>query len=209
MIDSIKDLGELTLDHKDRIAEIRAAYDALTSYQKTLVDATALLEAEAVMAVLRAEAIEPLKELIASIGEVTLEDEPIIAEADGIFSWLTLEERQQVDGATLSSAKIQLTKLQKAAAGEVDVLIGKIGKVTMFSGGAISKARKAYDALTEGSKAYVSLIDTLLAAEKAYAPLQIVLISSIVILVAAGGIVTTVVVSKRNAKKVKTEETVE
>ena len=209
LIDSIKDLGELTLDHKDRIAEIRAAYDALTSYQKTLVDATALLEAEAVMAVLRAEAIEHLKELIASIGEVTLEDEPVIVEADSIFSWLTLEERQQVDSATLSSAKIQLTKLQKAAAGEVDVLIGKIGKVGLFSGGAISKARKAYDALTEGSKAYVSLIDTLMAAEKAYAPLRIVLISSIVIIVAAGGIVTTVVVSKRKAKKVKTEETVE
>ena len=209
MIDSIKDLGQLTLDHKDRIAEIRAAYNALTSYQKLYVDATALLEAEAIIAQLRAAEIERLKELIASIGEVTLEDEAVIMEADGIFSWLTLEEREQVDGATLSSAKITLTKLQKAAAAEVDALIGKIGKVGLFSGISISKARKAYDALTEGSKAYVTLIDALTAAEKSYAPLRIVLISSIVIIVAAGGIVTTVVVSKRKAKKVKAEESVE
>ncbi len=210
MIDSIKDLGELTLDHKDRIIEIRAAYDALTSYQKTLVDATALLEAEAIMAVLRAEAIEHLKELIASIGEVTLEDEPTIVEADGIFSWLTLEERQQVDGATLSSAKIQLTKLQKEAAGKVDVLIEKIGKVGIFSGAAISKARKAYDALTEGSKAYVSLIDTLLAAEKAFLPIAITLWCVGGVVVAGGGAAAVIVLKKKRkavpAKEIETAE---
>ena len=209
MIDSIKDLGELTLEHKDRIAEIGAAYRALYTYQKIYVDATDLLAAEAILAELRAAEIERLKQLIASIGEVTLEDEPVIVEADSIFSWLTLEEREQVDGAALSSAKIQLAKLQKAAAGEVDALIGKIGKVGLFSGISISKARKAYDALTEGSKAYVTLIDTLLAAEKAYAPLQIVLISGIVAIVAAGGIATVLVVNKRKAVKTKKEETVE
>jgi hypothetical protein len=209
MIDSIKDLGELTLEHKDRIAEIRAAYNALTSHQKAYVDATALLEAEAIMAVLRAAEIERLKQLIASIGEVTLEDEPVIVEADSIFSWLTLEEREQVDGAALSSAKIQLAKLQKAAAAQVDALIGEIGKVGLFSGISISKARKAYDALPEGSKAYVSLIDTLLAAEKAFAPLRIVFWSGIVAIAAAGGIATVLVVNKRKAAKAKTEETVE
>ena len=209
MIDTIKDLGQITLEHKDRIAEIRAAYNALYTYQKIYVDATDLLAAEAILAELRAAEIERLKQLIASIGEVTLEDEPVIVEADSIFSWLTLEEREQVDGATLSSAKIQLAKLQKAAAAEVDALIGKIGKVGLFSGISITKARKAYDALTEGSKAYVSLIDTLLAAEKAFAPLRIVFWSGIVAIVAAGGIATVLVVNKRKAAKAKTEETVE
>ena len=107
------------------------------------------------------------------------------------------------------TAKIQLIKLQKAAAAEVDALIGKIGKVTLFSGISITKARKAYDALTEGSKAYVSLIDTLLAAEKAFAPLRIVFWSGIVAIAAAGGIATVLVVNKRKAAKVKKEETVE
>ena len=200
MIDTIKDLGEITLEHKDRIAEIRAAYNKLFSYQRQYVDATDLLEAEAVLAVLRAQAIERLKELIASIGEVTLEDEPIIVEADGIFSWLTMMERQQVDGAALSSAKIQLSKLQKAAAAEVDALIGKIGKVGIFSGGAISKARKAYDALTEGSKAYVSLIDALIAAEKAFKPIAIALWCVGGVVVAGGGAATVVVLTKKKRK---------
>lgn len=200
MIDTIKDLGEITLEHKDRIAEIRAAYNKLFSYQRQYVDATDLLEAEAILAVLRAQEIERLKELIASIGEVTLEDEPIIVEADGIFSWLTMTERQQVDGATLSSAKIQLSKLQKAAAAEVDALIGKIGKVGIFSGSAISKARKAYDALTEGSKAYVSLIDALIAAEKAFKPIAIALWCVGGVVVVGGGAAATVVLKKKKRK---------
>ena len=207
LIDSIKDLGEITLEHKVRIDEIRAAYNALSSYQKAYVDKTLLEEAEARLAVLWQQEIERLKELIASIGEVTLEDEPTIVEAERIFNLLTLQERQQVDGATLSSAKIQLTKLQKAAAGEVDALIGKIGNVGIFSGFAISKARKAYDALTDGSKAYVTLLETLTAAEKAFKPIAIALWCSGGVVVAGGGAAAVVAVKKK--RKAVPEKTTE
>ena len=216
IIDAMKDAASITLDDYDYVMGIKAQYDALKFLQRQLVDATKLEAALAKITELRQEKIEHLKKLIASIGEVTLEDEPIIVEAVAIFDWLTLDERNQVDYITLNAAEKALKKLQKAAAEEVDALIEAIGEVKRSSGKAIEAARAAYDALTEGSKAYVKLLDTLLAAEAAYAEfggLGVVgTIAVVVAVLAAGGIgVTLVVVKKPNLlkKKAKAEETAE
>ncbi len=208
MIDSIADMGEITLEDEEAIKAIRAAYDALTMEQRALVDATLLLEAEAKIKALRLEKVEYLKQLIASIGEVTLEDEPVIVEAMEIFDWLTLDERELVDYLTLNSAEKTLRKLQKEAAGQVDALIGKIGTVSIFSGANIRAARTAYDALTEGSKEYVELLDVLLAAEEAYASVGriSIIVAAVVAVAAAGGVVLIVVMKKQKRSTQKIEK---
>ncbi|MGM9567248.1 MAG: S-layer homology domain-containing protein [Clostridia bacterium] len=53
----------------------------------------------------------------------------------------------------------------------VEKQIAAIGEVTLESKGAIEAARSAYDALTEEQKGFVENLDTLIAAEKAYADL--------------------------------------
>ena len=208
VIDEMKDAASITLDDYDYVMGIKAKYDALKFLQRQLVDATKLEAALAKITELRQEKIEHLKKLIASIGEVTLEDEAVIMEAVAIFEWLTLDERNQVDYITLNAAEKALKKLQKAAAEEVDALIEAIGEVKRSSGKAIEAARAAYDALTEGSKAYVKLLDTLLAAEAAYAELGglgvVGTIAVVVAVLAAGGIgVTLVIVKKPNLLKKK------
>lgn len=192
-IDSIKDMGELTLDNEETIREIRAAYDALTTNQKILVDATALLDAEAKIKALRQVRIDHLKELITQISSpVTLADEPVITEAMEIYEWMYMDERQQIDYETLLAANTALTKLQKAAAAEVD---------TFIENGEYRAARKAYNALTEGSKQYVKYYDYLLAVE---AQTRLITIIVIAVVVVAGG-VTAFILVKRKKQRVKTE----
>ena len=193
------------MEKEQDIRNIRAAYDALTVKQRALVDATLLLEAEAKIKALRQVRIDRLIELIAKIGNpVTLADEPAIVEAMEIYDWMYMDEREQVDYATLVSASNNLKKLQKAAAKEVDALIEAIGtEVTKDSGDAIRAAREAYDALTPGSKAYVTMLNYLEQAEELYAQLGspvmiIVIIATAVVVV--GGAATVFILRKRKKK---------
>lgn len=199
MINGIKDLGEITLEDEEAIRAIRKAYDALTVTQRSMVNATLLLDAEAVIYKLRQEIVQKLIKMIASIGEVTLEDEPVIEEAMEIFEWLTLDERNQVDFITLNAANKTLIKLQKAAAAEVDAMILTFGEnATIFSAGAILKARKAYDALTPGSKVYVNNLAMLEQAEKVLT--VSIIVTAIVVVVAAGGTTGVLLVRKKKSK---------
>lgn len=61
----------------------------------------------------------------------------------------------------------------KADAAEVDTLIGKIGTVTVNSKSAIDAARAAYDSLSSLAKTYVTKLNVLTEAEKAYRTLTI------------------------------------
>ncbi len=209
IIDAIKDPSQITLEDEAQIRAIRAQYAAMLFLQRQLVDLTRLEAAEAKITELRQERIEHLKQLIASIGDVTLEDEPVIVEAAEIFDWLTLDEREQVDYTTLNAAEKTLKKLQKAAAEEVDALIEAIGTVGLLSGKAVKAARAAYDALTPGSQAYVELLDVLTAAEAAYAAMHWLRIAVIAVIavVAAGGGAATAIVLKKKRKAVPAKET--
>ena len=202
LIDTIKDMGEITLEKEAAIIKIREAFDNLTFVQKQLVDTTLLLDAEAKIKALRQVRIDRLKELIASIGDVTLEDEPIVDEAMEIYDWLYMDEREQVDYIALVAAEKALIKLQKAAAAEVDVLIEAIGdSVGYGSGKAIKAARKAFESLTPGSQKYVKLLDILEEAEAIYnamLPLWAVIVIAVVVIAAAA---TAVVVVLRKRKK--------
>ncbi len=193
MIDSIKNMGEITLEKEQDIRNIRAAYDALTVKQRALVDAKLLLEAEAKIKALRQVRIERLIQIIAQLGDpITLADEPAIVEAMEIYNWMYMDEREQVDYGKLIAAEAALKKLQKAAAAQVDALI---------ENGEYKAARKAYDALTEGSKQYVRYYDYLLEVE---AQGRLITIIVIAVVVVAGG-VTAFILVKRKKQRSKTE----
>ena len=208
--ETLASLGEITLEDETEIKALRAAYDELIFAQRELVDITGLLAAEAKIKELRQVRIDRLITLIAQIGEVTLEDEPLINEAMEIYEWMYMDERELVDYTTLLAAQKALQKLQKAAAAEVDALIEAIGgSVDYSSGDAIAAARAAYDALTEGSKAYVTLLHILEEAEALYAelfPLWAIIVIAVVV-VAGGAAAVVVILKKRKAKKaVPTQE---
>ncbi len=192
MIDAIKDMGEITLEHEQAIRTIRAAYEELTTMQKSYVDITLLLKAETKIKALRQVRIDRLIQLITQIGDpVTLVDEPVITEAMEIYNWMYMDEREQVDYEQLIAANNALTKLQKAAAAEVDALI---------ENGEYRAARKAYDALTEGSKQYVQYYDYLLEME---AQTRLITIIAIVagVIVVAGGVTAFLLIRKRKKAK--------
>ncbi len=199
--DGVAALGEITLEDEPDVKALRELFDSLTFLQRQMVDASGLLAAEAKIKELRQVKIDRLIELIAMIGEVTLEDEPIITEAMEIYNWMYMDERETVDYVTLTAANKALQKLQKAAAAEVDALITAIGdSVDYSSGDAIQAARAAYDALTPGSKQYVTLISILEEAEAIYNamfPLWAIIVIVVVGVIAAGGLVTAVLLRKR------------
>lgn len=218
MINGIKNLGQITLENEEAIKTIRTAYDALTKSQRALVNAKALLDAEAIIKALRMEKVEYLKNLIESIGNVTLEDEPVIDEAVAIYEWLTMDERKFVSYEILMSAKNQLVKLQKEAAANVDALIAQIGdEITMGSNDAIEAARKAYDALTPGSKKLVKSLQHLLDAEAILAELvkqqttTIIIVVAAVVILAAAAVATVLLLRKKKkaALTVNAEDTAE
>ncbi len=211
--DGIAALGEITLEDEEAIKALRATFDELTFLQRQLVDASGLLAAEAKIKELRQVRIDRLIELIAQIGEVTLEDEELINEAMEIYNWMYMDEREQVDYVALTAANKALQKLQKDAAAAVDELITAIGdSVDYSSGNAIKAARAAYDALTPGSKQYVTMLSILEEAEAIYAemfPLWAIIVIAAVGVAAAGGAVTAVLLRKRKSAEPKEEQITE
>ena len=111
--------------------------------------------------------------------------------------------------SNLVAAEKALIKLQKAVAAEVDVLIEAIGdSVGYGSGKAIKAARAAYEALSPGSKKYVTLIHILEEAEAIYSamfPLWAIIVI-VVVAVAAAGAAVVVLIRKRKTKKTPAAE---
>ncbi len=215
LIDTIPGMGEITLEKEQPIREIETAYNRLTIEQKALVNAAPLEKALSTIQALRKERIAYLKKLIASIGEdITLEDEAAITEAKSIYEWMTLTEREGVDYLSLISAEKALVKLQKDAAAQVDALISQIGDtIDHDSKETVEAARKAYDALTPGSKEYVKLLSVLTEAEAIYAELGlsptavIIIITVAAALVILGCGVAVVLVMKKKKHAANTQET--
>ncbi|WP_419822623.1 polysaccharide lyase family 8 super-sandwich domain-containing protein [Anoxybacterium hadale] len=127
LIDAI---GIVTLYSKDDIDAARAAYNALTEEQKALVDNDEVLEAAEVEyeALLLAQTVETVKELINSIGEVTLSSKTDINVARAAYNALTEEQKALVDNyADLEAAEARYQELE--ASEKVSSI--KLDKATM------------------------------------------------------------------------------
>lgn len=148
----------MTLESGEQIARARYAYEALTEKQQKIVSNLAVLEeAERVFDDLRAREVSAA---IASIGEVTLESLDTIRYAQELYDGLT--EKQQVlvtNYDQLLQAAEQYQNLTAAA--PVIELIGQIGEVTLESGGQITQAIEAYNALNGDQQELVTNINVL------------------------------------------------
>jgi len=127
-----------------------------------------------------ADAAAAVDAKIDAIGEVTLDSKADIDEARAAYDALSDEAKALVtklDALTAAEARYaelvaaaEQEAIEKAAA-DVDAKIEAIGKVTLNSKAAIDEARAAYDALSDESKALVTKLDVLVAAEADYAVL--------------------------------------
>lgn len=145
----------------------------------------------------KSEAAQVTDDLIAAIGEVTLNSEAKIVAAEEALDSLSSDDKEQVENkATLIAARATYDELvqqekekeldQKAA--EVEAVIAQIGAVTLDSEAAITAARNAYDALEEDAKAYV---DNLKVLEDAATALSDMRVGNVEIYIDSIGTVTT------------------
>ena len=190
-VNALKDIMPIeTLEKEPQVVAVRTEFAALPGRQRILVDTTILEEAEAQVAVLRAELVKQVEALIQAIpAEITLEAEPaIVAAREGVDKLYTLE-RKQVSYTKLESAEAKLRNLKNALqkAEEFDALMKEIGIVTLGDAERIANARKVYNSLNETARAFAKKAGKLRRAEFILAGLQTWMIP--VIAVADAGII--------------------
>ncbi len=178
--EQIEAIGNVTLHKASEISKAREAYEALTAAQKELVSEAVrnkLAQAEEKLAGLQkeeSEAIVNAETLIRAIGEVAYTDsvKEKIAAARKAYDELTEAQRERIPSGTLAilikaeedyaalkkaaDDKAEADKADQSAAQAVTKQIEAIGDVTLHKASQISKARKAYDALTAAQKKLVS-----------------------------------------------------
>ncbi len=172
VISAIGAIGIVTLDSEEAITAARAAYDALTEEQQTLVtNLEVLAGAEATLTQLKADkkAVEDVAALIAKIGNPA--QETATAAARAAYDALTDVQKDMVgveNLTKLTNAEVQIAqkKGDEAAAAKVTELINAVANVTLNSETAIAAARTAYNNLSDAQKALVSNLTTLENAEK-------------------------------------------
>ncbi len=119
VMDQISAIGAVTLESEAAIQEARAAYTKLTPAQQALVtNLTVLTNAESTLAALKKQAADEkaakaVDELIAAIGEVTLEKEEQIAAAREAYNTLSSDQKRLVEKLdVLTAAEAQLSVLK-------------------------------------------------------------------------------------------------
>lgn len=178
VIDLINAIGTVTLSSGARIEAAEDAYALLTESQQalvtnyqTLLDARAAYDALVAQAAGDQEAAQAVIDLIAAIGDVTLESGEAILAAEAAYGELTGAQQALVNNyAVLTAARATYDALVKAqadqaAADAVEELIAAIGEVTVEKEPQINAAREAYNQLTNDQKRLVENLAVLTAAE--------------------------------------------
>ena len=179
VMEAINSIGEVNLDSKAKIDEVRASYDGLTDTQKGLVtNLETLTTAEVAYASLKADkdAAVVTEAKISDIGEVLLNDEvkARIDEARASYDGLTDSQKGLVtnlEALTLAEVTYATLKANNEASARVYALINAIGEVLLNDEvkARIDEARTAYDGLTDNQKFLVENYDVLTDAEEEYA----------------------------------------
>lgn len=123
----------------------------------------------------KTEAAQAADDLIAAIGEVTLDSEGSIRAAENAVAALTDADLKGLEGkAALEQARSAFEELKKAKLiADVEDTIAAIGEVGLDSGSAVSAARKAYDALDAALQGGVGNYSALTEAEDAFFAAQV------------------------------------
>ena len=169
VIDAINSIGEVTLDSKSKLDEVRFSYNSLTESQQALVtNYETLTNAEATYSKIRADkdiAIT-VEKSISEIGEVLYNDE-IKAKIDAsraAFDALTDDQKALVDNyETLTNAEARYAELTNDhnIASETMEMINEIGEVNYEAKERIDAAYTKFNELTDAQKALVSNFNVL------------------------------------------------
>lgn len=170
VVAAIASMGEITMDSLELLQKIQTMYDSLTENQKTFVTNYGKLQ-EAVVQYENLLAAQSVVEMIAGIGEVTLESKTVITETIEAYNQLTAQQQVLVSNYELLLAAIEKYDSLSAIA-YVEQLIGQIGAVSTSSGNAIWLARDSYNRLTPEQQAQVGNLAVLEQAEAAYEALS-------------------------------------
>lgn len=170
VVAAIASMGEITMDSLELLQKIQTMYDSLTENQKTFVTNYGKLQ-EAVVQYENLLAAQSVVEMIAGIGEATLESKTVITETIEAYNQLTAQQQVLVSNYELLLAAIEKYDSLSAIA-YVEQLIGQIGAVSTSSGNAIWLARDSYNRLTPEQQAQVGNLAVLEQAEAAYEALS-------------------------------------
>ena len=166
-INALPVIGELTLEDKADVEAAKAAYDALTDYQKGKVSIEDVAKLNA--AVKEISDIETAKDAddkinaLPVVGELTLEDKADVEAARAAYDALTDYQKGKVSTETLAKLVAAETEIKDIeAAKETSDKINAlpvVGVLTLEDKADVEAARAAYDALTEYQKGKVSIED--------------------------------------------------
>jgi len=184
VIEKINNIGEVTLESEQTVADVRAAYDALPEEKKSKVDNyKTLTDAESVLNGLNQVEADKVIKLIVNIGNVSLEKEEQIASARNAYENLSESQKKLVTNiAILTAAEESLKQLKEdAAAAEAnqqaaDKVIEKIkeiGQVSLEKEEKIRAAIEAYNALSDEQKKLVTNYDFLTNAKDEWEALKL------------------------------------
>ena len=167
----IERIGEVTLDSEEAIKLAEESYEALSDEEKDQIKKSGeVLTAsrETYDQLYLHDRTDGVVELIEAIGDVTLDSEKAIKEAEKAYSSLTDEEKDFIkeSGEKLEADRTAYdTMLMEQHAADVVDQINTIGEVTLDARSEIESISAAYAALTDAEKALVTNGTILEAAE--------------------------------------------
>ena len=180
-INALPSVDKLTLEDKDSVVKVRQSFDKLTDEQKLIVSNLSKLESleakieklEKQLAEDKAAAKELDKKITAlpNVQELSLADKRIVSEVRQAYEELTETQKSFVENIShLETLETKIKELEKqlekdkAAAKTVDEVINSLPDVkdlTIEDKEDVSKARQAYEGLTNTQKTFVTSLTKL------------------------------------------------
>ena len=167
-IDAIGNVDDITLNNENNVVNARNEYNTLTDDETKFVNNySKLTAAETDLANIH-EKIDNVKELISSIGEVSIDNDAQIQNVRSAYDALNEKEKSLVNNyETLTNAEVTIANIHKKI-DNVKALIASIGEVSLDDNEKIEAARAAYNLLSEKEKLLVGNYQELTAAETTY-----------------------------------------
>ena len=158
----------ITQNDAAAVAAARAAYDALSSSQKSLVTNYADLQADEAVIAGFAKIIEVINLINAIPDPLTLADESFVTAAKTAFDALTTEEQAQVTNAQELTDAIALINNLKAVQKVITDINNLPSVITLGQADAIASIRAEYEALSEVQQGLISNYATFVTKENEY-----------------------------------------
>ncbi len=167
---SVEQIGMVSIDSEDKISAAEEAYKVLTDKEKESVAEGHAILTEKRDAFEEEKKIASVVALIEAIGDVTLNSEAAINDAEKHFNKLTEDQKEKVTNADkLSAAK---DKYNSLLCENCISKINAIGTVTLYNQQAIVEAEACYNKLSADYKKKITNHNILLEARNEYTRLE-------------------------------------